>query len=92
MGPDEGQANRLKHGLSLADAVPALEDPFAVTRMDPHTGEERWLTIGRVGPTAVLLVVHTDPVKQPDGPTTGRNISVRRVTRRERKAFEEGTF
>jgi uncharacterized DUF497 family protein len=84
--------NRLKHGLSLADGVPALADPFSATRVDPHTQEERWQTIGGVGPSAVLLVVHTDLVKQPDGSAIGRIISVRKATRREREAFEDGTF
>ena len=47
----------------------------------------------RGGPFAVIVVVHTDPVMQPDGRrTVGRIISVRRATRRERKAFEEGAF
>jgi uncharacterized protein len=90
--PAKDRRNRLKHGLSLADGVPALADPFSATRVDPHTREQRWQTIGRVGPSAVFLVVHTDPVMGSDGRAIGRIISVRRATRRERKAFEESTF
>ena len=89
---EKDRQNRLKHGLSLADGVPALADPFAMTRPDRHSYEERWQTIGGVGPSVVLLVVHTDSVAQSDGRTVGRIISVRKATRHERKAFEEGTF
>jgi uncharacterized DUF497 family protein len=89
--PAKDRLNRARHGLSLADAVPALADPLAMTRLDPDPREERWQTIGGVGTSAVVLVVHTDPVAQPDGRFLGRIISVRRATRHERKAYEEGT-
>ena len=39
--PHKREANRLKHGLDLADAVGALEDPYALTRPDPNPTEER---------------------------------------------------
>ncbi len=89
--PRKDRRNYQKHGLSLADGVPAMSDPFSATRPDLEAQEERWQTIGRVGPV-VLLVIHTDPVMQRDGRLIGRVISVRRATRGERKAFEEGTF
>ena len=54
-----------------ADGVPALADPFSATRADPPAQEQRWQTIGRVGPSAVLLVIHTDPVALPDGRAIG---------------------
>jgi uncharacterized protein len=84
--------NRRKHGLSLADGVPALGDPLGATRLDPGSHEERWQTVGRVGATVVLLVVHTDPVMQLSGQLAGRIISVRKATKHERKAYEEGAF
>jgi uncharacterized protein len=89
--PVKDKRNRTKHGLSLADGVPALADPFSATRLDPYAHDERWQTVGRIGPLA-LLVIHTDPETQPDGRSIGHIISVRRATRREREAFEEGTF
>lgn len=90
--PAKDRLNRLNHGLSLADGVPALADPLAATRQDPDPHEERWQTIGRVGLSALLLVVHTDPTASWDGRFLGRIISVRRATSHERKAYEEGAF
>jgi uncharacterized DUF497 family protein len=44
----------------LGTAVLALDDPYALTLRDESShDEERWITLGAVGPEAVLLVVHT---------------------------------
>ena len=40
----------------------------------------------------VLLVVHTWPEEDETGEEVGRIISARKATRRERRAYEEGTF
>jgi uncharacterized protein (DUF4415 family) len=42
------------------------------TRLDPYPQEERWQSIGKpyANSHVVLLVVHTDPVVQPDGDDT----------------------
>jgi uncharacterized DUF497 family protein len=37
-------------------------------------------------------VVHTEPIASEDKRVAGRIISVRRATRHERKAFENGAF
>ena len=50
--PAKDRRNLTKHALSPADGVPALADPFSATRADPYAQEERWQTIGRVGPSA----------------------------------------
>jgi uncharacterized protein len=82
--------NRRKHGLSLATASFVFDDPLALSRADEHRPEERWQTIGRVGP-ALIFVVHTCP-EQIDGEETGRIISARKATAHERRAYEEGEF
>jgi uncharacterized protein len=62
------------------------------SKPDPHPDGDRWQTIGLVGPV-LLLVVHTLPEGDPeDDETTGRIISARKATTRERKAYEEGGF
>ena len=77
--PGKDRLNRQKHeGLSLADGVLALADPFAMSQPDPHPDGERWRTIGLIGGRITLFVVHTDPVHQPDGRKIGRIISVKR--------------
>ena len=90
--PAKERLNRSKHRLSLAAAVPVFLDALATSRRDPDSREERWQTIGSAGDFAVVIVIHTEPVRQPDGRMVGRIISVRKATRHERKAYEEGAF
>jgi hypothetical protein len=72
---------------------PVLDgDPLAVSRSDPHPDGDRWQTVGSAGGIAVLLVIHTEPVDQPDGSELGCIISVRKATAHERKAYQDGTF
>jgi uncharacterized DUF497 family protein len=87
--PKKEQANRAKHGLSLALGALVLDhDPLATTRADPHPGGDRWQTIGSLGGVVLLLVVSTDPADE----AHGRIISVRKATKQERQAYEEGSF
>ncbi len=44
--PDKAKANRKKHRIDFADAIAALEDPYALTRDDPHPREQRFVTLG----------------------------------------------
>ena len=61
-------------------------DPLSATREVLYPYEQRWGTIGRAEPR-VVMAVHT----WPDFDTgNGRIISVRKTTRHERKAYEEG--
>ncbi len=89
---DESKArsNRLKHRLSFETAQLVFGDPLAQSKPDFAAGEERWLTLGLVGNVAIV-VVHTWPDAD-DGGETGRIISARKATQRERKAYEEGDF
>jgi hypothetical protein len=82
----------MHNSLSLADGIPALSDPLAVSRPDPHPDGDRWQLVGSAAGVIVLFVVYTDPVELADGRETGRPISFRKATSHERKAYEEGDF
>jgi uncharacterized protein len=90
--PDKAAVNRTKHGLSFETAARVFDDEFHASKPDPHPDDDRWHTIGRVGPV-LLLVVHTWPEVESEGvEPVGRIISARKATARERKAYEEGNF
>lgn len=76
--------NKKKHGISFEAAVRIFAGPV-LTRIDDREdyGEERWISLGQVANTAVIVVAHTDR----DGRT--RIISARRATRREREIYYE---
>lgn len=84
------RSNQRKHGIGFATVQLVFDDPLALSRPDPHEGEERWQTVGRVG-SVVVFVVHTWP-DAVDGVETGRIISARKATTHERRAYEEGDF
>jgi hypothetical protein len=58
--PEKDALNKRKHGLGLADGVPALDDPARVFWIDDRFdyGEERIVTLG-FGRTRVLYIVCT---------------------------------
>ena len=86
---DKSHRNRIKHRISFETAILVFHDPNAVSRMESITdGEERWQTIGVAAGIVVLLVVHTLWTK--DGEDVIRNISTRKATPLERRAYEEG--
>ena len=65
-----------------------FEDPFAYFEQDcSERREVRWLAIGLVGGTIVLLVVHT--VREEGQDEIVRLISARRATREERQKYGE---
>jgi hypothetical protein len=86
----KAKSNLIKHGLSFETAQLVFDDPLAQSKPDDTSGEERWVTLGLVEGTAIF-VVHTWPDAE-DGAETGRIISARRATPRERKAYEESDF
>ena len=66
-----------------------FDDPYAATREDPNSPEQRWQTIGMVE-NLTLVVVHTWPTLEPeDNEQMGRIISARKATAHERRAYEE---
>jgi uncharacterized DUF497 family protein len=78
--------NRRKHRLSLADGIPALEDPDAESWIDTRFeyGEERIVTLGR-NQARILFVIATEPAID-----RTRIISVRRAEKHEELSYYEG--
>jgi uncharacterized DUF497 family protein len=77
-------ANLRKHGVDFADAALALEDEWAVTRVDSGSeGEERFVTVGCDPSGQLLVVVYTWRGERI------RLISARPATGRERRQYEE---
>jgi uncharacterized protein len=81
--PDKAKANRKKHGVDFADAVAVLEDPYALTRDDPHHREERFVTLGLDALGRLVAVSWT--YRQDDI----RIISARRATRSEARSYPD---
>ena len=81
---DKNRKNITKHGISFEVAV-KIFDGFTVDYEDDSFdyGEERTISIGKVDPVAVLVVLHTDRYG------ICRIISARQAKPRERKRYEE---
>ena len=81
--PAKAAANLKKHGVSFSDAEGVLEDPLAVTVVDPDAeGEQRFITVGLGSAGELLVLVWTERNGE------YRPISARRPTRKERKHYE----
>ncbi len=77
--------NRLKHGVSFADAVIALSDERAVTMEDGLSKDEsRFVAIGLDAQLCLLVVVFT---YQED---IVRIISARKASKKETGIYEKG--
>lgn len=81
----KSEANLRKHGVSFDEAASAFLDPLALSGPDPDhsAGEHRYITFGMSSLGRLLAVSHTHR------PGVIRIISARRVTRAERKIYEE---
>ena len=62
---EKNRLNKLRHGLSFETAQLVFDDPLAASRPDPYSGEERWQTIGLIGPVVVLVITHGRKSTQP---------------------------
>ena len=84
--PTKAATNKLKHGVSFAEATTVFGDPLAITFADPdHSeGEYRFLTFGVSRKGRLLVVSHANRQDRV------RIISAREVMRNERKIYEEG--
>lgn len=84
--PLKAAANVRKHGVMFDEAATVFLDQLAVSGSDPDhsVGESRYITFGTSSLGRLLAVSHTH--------RSGaiRIISARRVTRSERKIYEEG--
>jgi uncharacterized DUF497 family protein len=86
--PRKAEANRRKHGISFELAKEAFEDEFQTRAMRGfEEGEERWWTMGLVGPW-ILIVIHTWIENEKEDVI--RIISARKATASERRRYEEG--
>ena len=86
--PDKNRDNLRKHCVTFEEAELVFEDTNNITTEDPYRYEQRWQTIGSVGP-AIIIVIHTWE-QTGDRGLHGRIISARRVNNHERAQYEEG--
>src|SRR5260370_25694102 len=74
--------------FAFETAVLVFDDPYAITQRDiSFEDEERWLTVGAIGPGSILLVVHT--FYEEDDEEVIRVISARAAGSHERRGYEE---
>ena len=81
--PDKAHRNLEKHGISFADAVEVLSDPYALTIEDRTSEEQRHITLGMDAIGRIPVIVYTWRGE------TIRIISARKATARERAQYEE---
>ncbi len=82
----KAMANLKKHRVLFQEGASVFGDPIAITFDDPdHSVGERWfLTFGVTRTEKFVIVSHTR-----DADTT-RIISVRTISKQERKIYEDG--
>ena len=83
--PDKTASNLKKHGISFEEAVTAFADPFALYSVDPNY-PERTRVIAMSAQSRLLFCVFVER----DGDVV-RIIGARKVTKHERRRYEEGT-
>jgi uncharacterized protein len=78
--------NLSKHQVSFDEAKTVFDDPLYIDFYDPdHSeAEERYLIVGRSNQGKILIVSYTERNN------SIRIISARKVTKAERKVYEEG--
>ena len=81
--PKKAERNLRKHGVEFVDAVIVLDDERAITLLDDHPSEERYLTFGMDAQGRVLAISYA--LKG----DTIRIISARKATSRERAQYED---
>jgi uncharacterized protein len=80
--------NLHKHDARFETAVLVFDDPYAITQREvTFEDEERWITVGAIGPGSILLVVHTFYEEHDE--EVIRVISARAAESHERRAYEE---
>lgn len=84
--PHKAEINFRKHGVSFDEAGSVFLDRLALSGQDPEhsVGESRYITFGISSLNRLLSVSHAYR------PGAIRIISARRVTRGERRLYEEG--
>ena len=85
---NKNRQNLRKHDVRFETAVLVFDDPYAITQHDvTFEDEERWITVGAIGPGSILLVVHT--FYEEHNEEVIRVISARAAESHERRACEE---
>jgi uncharacterized protein len=85
---NKNRQNLRKHDVRFETAVLVFDDPYAITQRDvTFEDEERWITVGAIGPGSILLVVHTFYEELDE--EVIRVISARAAESHERRAYEE---
>ena len=85
---NNNRQNLDKHYVRFEIAVLVFNDPYAITQRDIiFEDEERWITVGAIGPGSILLVVHTFYEELDE--EVIRVISARAAESHERRAYEE---
>jgi uncharacterized protein len=79
----KAEQNLREHGVEFVDAVIVFDDDRAITLLDEHLREERYLTFGMDAQGRVLAVSYT--VRG----SSIRIISARKATSRERSQYED---
>jgi uncharacterized protein len=61
----KNQSNIMKHGISFENAAFVFSDMNSISVFDyEHSvNEDRWITIGRIRNSSVIVVVHTDRIR-----------------------------
>lgn len=82
---EKARANQRKHGVTFEDAIEVFADEHSSAVRDPDHSidEERFVIFGRTSTERFLVVAYTEC----DGRI--RIINARRMTRRERRAYEQ---
>src|SRR6266853_2040099 len=85
---NKNRQNLRKHDVRFETAVLVFDDPYAITQRDVTLeDDERWVTVGAIGPGAIRLVVHTSYEEHDE--EVIRVISARADESHERRAYEE---
>lgn len=76
--PRKATENLRKHGVDFGDAVVALEDPLALTMLDPDSnGEVRFVSIGRDAAGRLLVTIFTPRVARAEPTVNEREKGIR---------------
>jgi uncharacterized protein len=85
--PSKAKINSRKHGVTFEEAATVLDDPLATYYEDPDHSitERRYLTIGTSAKGRLIHIAFADRAGRI------RIIQARRLTRNERRQYEEET-
>ena len=75
-----------KHGVTFEEAASVFFDPNGLEFSDTYRDEPRWHRIAISAYSRVLLVVHTERVRDGKEEVT-RIISARKANKKERRAY-----